>query len=100
LWYHKDSPAKPYLKGDGSSFIVADYVSADFGWLQAPDDRSAHCVMRPGKNKDGYFTSEDIVAQAEEAMDILTTYYPEYEHVFIYDNALTHLKCAKGSLSA
>ncbi|KAJ7663520.1 hypothetical protein B0H17DRAFT_897953, partial [Mycena rosella] len=24
-WYHKDSPAKPYQKGEGYSFMVADY---------------------------------------------------------------------------
>ncbi|KAJ7790888.1 hypothetical protein B0H14DRAFT_3501129 [Mycena olivaceomarginata] len=32
-WYHKDSPAKPYQKGEGHSFMVADYFSSDFGWL-------------------------------------------------------------------
>jgi hypothetical protein len=36
-WYHKDAPAKPYAKGEGASFMVADYVSADFGWLRSPD---------------------------------------------------------------
>ena len=36
-WYHKDASAKPYAKGDGASFMVADYVSADFGWLQSLD---------------------------------------------------------------
>ena len=45
-------------------------------------------------------TAEDISAQAEIAMDILMEFYPEYEHVFIYDNALIHLKCPEGSLSA
>ena len=38
-------------------------------------------------------TAEDISAQAEIAMDILMEFYPKYEHVFIYDNAPTHLKC-------
>ena len=33
-------------------------------------------------------------------MDIVSEAYPEYEHVFIYDNATTHLKRADGSLSA
>lgn len=60
-WYHKDAPIKPYAKGEGASLMIADYVSADFGWLQSPNGkRSARRVMRPGKNKDGYFTCEDI----------------------------------------
>lgn len=33
-------------------------------------------------------------------MAILQEYYPQYEHVFIYDNATTHLKHALDALSA
>jgi len=36
-WYHKDTPAKPYAKGEGASFMVADFVSTKFGWLCSPD---------------------------------------------------------------
>ena len=56
--------------------------------------------MKPGKNRDGYFTSEDIEEQANAAMDILMEYYPEYEHKFIYDNAPSHLKHPEGSVTA
>ncbi|KAJ7732978.1 hypothetical protein B0H16DRAFT_1732494 [Mycena metata] len=38
-WYHKDAPATPYRKGDGASYMVADYFSADFGWLRTRDGR-------------------------------------------------------------
>lgn len=100
-WYHKDAPAKPYAKGEGASFMIADFVSADFGWLRSPDGKqSARRVMRPGKGKDGYFSNDDILEQAEEAIRILREFYPEYEHVFIYDNASTHLKRGDGALSA
>jgi hypothetical protein len=33
-------------------------------------------------------------------MDILKEYYPDDDHVFIYDNATTHLKRARDSISA
>ena len=100
-WYHKDAPAKPYAKGEGVSLMIADFVSADFGWLRSPDGkRSARCVMKPGKNRDGYFTNDDIQEQAEEAMSILKECYPEYEHILIYDNAATHPKRAEDALSA
>ncbi|KAF8903966.1 hypothetical protein CPB85DRAFT_1180931, partial [Mucidula mucida] len=36
-WYHKDGPAKPYRKGEGASLMIADFVSAEFGWLRSPD---------------------------------------------------------------
>ncbi|THU79174.1 hypothetical protein K435DRAFT_698465 [Dendrothele bispora CBS 962.96] len=99
-WFHKDASAKPYAKGDGHSFMIADYVSADFGWLRSLDGRSARRVMFPGKAKDGYFTAEDIQEQANAAIDLVHELYPDYEHIFIYDNATTHLKRPDGSLSA
>lgn len=100
-WYHKDAPAKPYTKGEGASLMVADFVSAEFGWLRSKDGtRDARYVMKPGKNRDGYFTSDEIVEQANQAMDICEEDYSEYTHVFIYDNAPSHLKRAEGSLSA
>ncbi|PPQ85514.1 hypothetical protein CVT25_006561, partial [Psilocybe cyanescens] len=78
-----------------------DFVSADFGWLSSPDQRwSARRVMKPGENRDGYFTNEDVIDQAKEAIKILRQFYPEYDHVLIYDNATTHLKRAEDALSA
>jgi hypothetical protein len=60
-WYHKDAAAKPYAKGDGHSLMVADYVSADFGWLRSSSpasdsggERSARRILRPGVGRDGY----------------------------------------------
>ena len=100
-WYHKDAPAKPYTKGEGASLMIADFVSAEFSWLQSKDGTQNACViMKPRKNRDGYFTSDEIVDQANKAMDICNQEYPEYTHVFIYDNASSHLKHAEGSLSA
>jgi hypothetical protein len=100
-WYHKDASAKPYAKGEGQSLMVADFVSADFGWLASPDGKqSARRLFRPGANRDGYFSNEDIVGQADKAIDILQDYFPEYNHILIYDNATTHLKRAEDALSA
>ncbi|KIK51929.1 hypothetical protein GYMLUDRAFT_64529 [Collybiopsis luxurians FD-317 M1] len=93
-WHHKDSNLKLNAKGKGYTY---DY----FGFLVSPDGEDRACrIFKPGKNKDGYFTAEDIRAQANHAMDILTRWWPEYEYVFIYDNATTHLKWPDGSLSA
>ena len=99
-WHHKDGDAKIYPKGDGVSFMVAEFISADFGYLQAPDGRSARRVLRPGKNRDGYFTNDEILEQANAAMDLCQELWPEFEHVFVYDNAKTHCKRAEDALSA
>ncbi|KAJ7170413.1 hypothetical protein C8R43DRAFT_875835, partial [Mycena crocata] len=101
-WYHKDAPAETvHSGGEGASLMVADFVSAKYGWLLSPDGkRSAQVVMTPGKNKDGYSSNVEIREQAKVAMDIVTECYPDKEHVLVYDNATTHLKRPEGSVSA
>ena len=91
----------PYCKGERASFIVADYFSTDFGWLQDSIGQcDAQATICPGKNQDGYFTCQEVCEQASQACRIVQEVWPDFEHVFIYDNATTHRKRAKGSLSA
>ena len=100
-WVHQSETAKPYKKGEGHSLMIADFVSADYGWLQSPDGKeNARVLFRPGKNREGYFDNKDIREQAARAMEILKKYYPDEDHVLIFDNATTHLKRPEGSLSA
>ncbi|KAJ7075762.1 hypothetical protein C8R43DRAFT_1092969 [Mycena crocata] len=100
-WYHKYDDVTPYKKNDGASYMVADYFSADFGWLRTRDGRLiARHAMRPGKNRDGYFSSADIEEQAIAACTTVNERWPEYDHVFIYDNTTTHRKWIPGALSA
>jgi hypothetical protein len=44
--------------------------------------------------------SLDIIEQAHSAMDIASKNWPEFDHVFIYDNASTHLKRPDDAISA
>ncbi|KAF8156091.1 hypothetical protein B0H34DRAFT_676160 [Crassisporium funariophilum] len=100
-WYHKDASTRPYAKGEGALLMIAHFVSADFGWLTSPDgSESAQRLFKPGKNRDGYFSNYNISKQATQVINILMKYYPEYDHVLIYDNATTHLKHADDALSA
>lgn len=100
-WYHKDASIKPKKKGEGVSFMVADFVSADYGWLVGPmSGKNARRCLKPGKNRDGYFTNADILEQAQAAMDIFEEFGSDVEHVLIYDNATTHRKRADDALSA
>jgi hypothetical protein len=100
-WYHKEETAKPYAKGEGVTLMVADFVSADYGWLRTPDGKdSARVIFHPGKNREGYFTNEDILAQVEHAMAIVGQCYPDEDHIFLYDNATTHRSRPADSLSA
>ena len=44
-WYHKDASVVPYKKGDGASFMIANYITADFGWLQGINGETAWKTM-------------------------------------------------------
>ena len=81
--------------------MVADFISADYRWLYSPDGNDdARVLFKPGKNRDGYFDSEDIIKQTNNAMDIIQKHFPDEDHVFIFDNATTHMKRADDALSA
>jgi hypothetical protein len=81
--------------------MVADFISADYGWLRSPDEnKRAHVFFKAGKNRDGYFDCEDVLEQAGAAMDILQKHFHDEEHVFIFDNTKTHTKRADDALSA
>ena len=100
-WVHNKECPKPYPKGEGQSFMIADFVSADYGWLSSPNGNvSARIELKAGKNRDGYLTCEGILDQATHAMDILEKFYPNDNHILVFDNAMTHSKRADGALSA
>ena len=100
-WVHKHDKPELQPKGEGASIMVADFVSADYGWLQSPDGtQSTRLYFYPGKNRDGYFTHQHFLNHVTQAMNILTKYYPKDHHVFIFDNATTHLARTATALSA
>lgn len=100
-WVPKDEKPMPQPKGEGSSLMVADFVSADYGWLRSPDKKEeVQVLFKAGINRDGYFTNEEILKQATCVMDILEKHFPCDQHVFVYDNPRTHLKHSLDALSA
>ncbi|KZT27184.1 hypothetical protein NEOLEDRAFT_1155206 [Neolentinus lepideus HHB14362 ss-1] len=100
-WVYTGESAQPYAKGEGASLMFADFVSPDYGWLHSKDGKQeARVTWKPGKNRDGYFTTQDVLEQATRAMYILNEHYPDEEHVFVYDNATTHLARRSDALSA
>lgn len=100
-WVHRDDKPIPQPKGEGLSLMVADFVSADYGWLRSPDGNESACVLfRAGKGRDGYFSNNEVIFQMEAAMTILEKHFPNEDHVLIFDNATTHLKHADDALCA
>ncbi|KAJ3560129.1 hypothetical protein NP233_g11034 [Leucocoprinus birnbaumii] len=81
--------------------MVTHVISPDYGWLESKNGtKTAQWVIKPGKNRDGYFTNDNVLEQFQEMVEIVKADYPNDDHVFFYDNAATHLKHAPNSLSA
>jgi hypothetical protein len=101
-WVHKDAKAVPRAKGEGVSLMVADFISADYGWLQSPSDpdKAARVLFKAGIDRQGYFDNKDVLNQTRTAMDILENERQDEHHVFVFDNATTHTKRADDALSA
>jgi hypothetical protein len=101
-WVHKDAKAVPRAKGEGASLMVADFISADYGWLQSPSNPkiAARVLFKAGIDRQGYFDNKSILEQTRTAMDILETERADESHVFVFDNATTHTKRADDALSA
>jgi hypothetical protein len=100
-WVLNSESPRPHAKGEGQSVMIADFVSSAFGWLSSPDGtKRARVTLRPGKGRDGYFCSDDVVNQLTTATDILDNHYKGHEHVFVLDNAKTHTKRSESALSA
>lgn len=78
--------------------MTTHFVLADYGWLCSPDGtKSAQILFHAGKARKGYFDNENIWQHLALGMELAENYYPDDDHVFIFNNATTHLK---GSLSA
>ncbi|KAJ7061410.1 hypothetical protein C8F01DRAFT_1057921 [Mycena amicta] len=105
-WVHDSETAKIKAKGEGASDMIGDFVSPEYGWLRskqadaAGEYEDARVLLKPGKNREGYQTTETILAQVTRAMDILDRDYTEDRHTFAYDNATIHTARAPGALSA
>ncbi|TFY76614.1 hypothetical protein EWM64_g7399 [Hericium alpestre] len=100
-WVHDDEKPVPRAKTEGATLMVADFVSADCGWLCSPDGSlSARVLFKAGIARDGWFDNNDIIRQVTLAMDILDEFYPHERHRFIFDNATTHRKRSDDALSA
>ncbi|KAJ7059975.1 hypothetical protein C8F01DRAFT_1084402 [Mycena amicta] len=99
-WIHTSSKPTPEAKGEGESIMVTDFLVAQWGRLRL-DDWEARLFFRAGKNRDGYFTSDDLLAHVDNAIDIFNKKTHKFATgLFLFDNAPSHQKRAADALSA
>jgi len=63
--------------------------------------REARILFKPGLNRDGYFTADDLLRQVDFAIDIFEGKTKGFaQGLFLFDNAPSHQKRAPNALSA
>jgi hypothetical protein len=63
--------------------------------------REARVIFKAGKNRDGYFGANDLLAQVDSAIDIFEGLSKgNFKALFLFDNAPSHQKRADNAVSA
>ncbi|KAJ7660876.1 hypothetical protein DFH06DRAFT_954410, partial [Mycena polygramma] len=99
-WLSSVVKGKPLAKGEGESIMASEFLTLEWGRLVDGVDE-ARLLFRAGKNRDGYFTSEELLAQVDRAIDIFEAKTKGFATgLFLFDNAPSHRKRAADALSA
>ncbi|KAJ7159143.1 hypothetical protein C8R43DRAFT_859265, partial [Mycena crocata] len=99
-WTHKSDKGKPQPKGEGKSIMISDFLTPDWGRL-IHDSEEARLLWWAGKNRDGWFKSEDLLKQVDLAIDIFEAKTRGFATgLFLFDNAPSHRKRAADALTA
>ena len=100
-------------KGRGAGLMVSDFIEERDGYLALSDSmhttlsqgnptlkQSARVIFEYGKNKEGYWTSEDLMKQMETAVAVAEAKYPSriFNHVWIFDHSCGHTAYAPDAL--
>ncbi|KIJ36225.1 hypothetical protein M422DRAFT_96515, partial [Sphaerobolus stellatus SS14] len=99
-WSHSSEKAAPERKGEGASIMISDFLTPEWGRLRDDSDE-AQVIFKAGKNRDGYFSADDLLNQVKDAIDIFESRSNgTATGLFMFDNAPSHQKRAPDARSA
>ena len=82
-----------------SAFLLIYFPFSDNSLSES--HRDARVVFKAGKNRDGWFGSEDLIAQVDRAIDVFEGLTKGHaQGLFLFDNAPSHQKRAPDAISA
>jgi len=97
-------------KGPGGSMMISDFRCACHGPLQISKEQAAmlnipseraRLIIYPGKNKDGWRKSEDMVAQLQDlAIPIFKALHPNCIGLFLFHQSTNHNAFSPNALLA
>ena len=97
-------------KGNGRSIMVSEFLSEECGRLklnaqQCQENplipKEAHIYLQPGKDREGYWTSEHLINQVKtKAIPIFEILFPNCIGLFAFDNSSNHATFKSDALVA
>lgn len=88
-------------KSNGLSIMVSAFV-CDCHGIMIDDElnlKSYYSIL-PGKNRDGWFTNDDLIEQLNNCMPLFNKLHPNSNLLFAFDNSMTHHKRPNDGLNA
>ncbi|KAF9475715.1 hypothetical protein BDN70DRAFT_935637 [Pholiota conissans] len=80
--------------------MASEFLVPEWGLLRDGDE-SARVLFRAGKERDGWFASDDLLQQVDTAIDVFEGCTKGFATaLFLFDNAPSHQKRAPDALSA
>ncbi|KAF8150577.1 hypothetical protein B0H34DRAFT_801519 [Crassisporium funariophilum] len=99
-WIHASATAVAEAKGEGQSLMASEFCVPEWGPLRDGIE-TARIIFKAGKNRDGWFASEDLLAQVDTAIDVFEGRTNGFATgLSMFDNAPSHQKRAPDALSA
>lgn len=89
-------------KGEGACIMVSAFMCPCHGLIRDGDgpDGDSTVILKPGKNKDGYFTNDDLAKQTIKMVQIFERMHPGCEALICFDNSSNHHAMADDALVA
>ncbi len=90
-------------KSNGKSLMISGFMCACHGFICKNIDgniKRSYKTIKPGKQRDGYWTNENLVEQLEEVIPLFKSVHPECELLFAFDNSQNHHAKAADALVA
>lgn len=85
----------------GSSIMVSGFTCECHGFCADKDTNlRSYKLFEAGKNREGWFTNDDLVAQCQQCFPLFEKIHPNCDLVFGFDNSMSHHKRAPDGLDA
>jgi hypothetical protein len=92
VWVEEDADVlRP--KSLGQSIMVSAFVCECHGFLCGMVNgvmKKSYTTIKPGKNRDGWWTMEKLIAQLDDVIPLFQHYHPDCQLVFAFDNSNNH----------